>query len=304
MSRPGVGGLFLSRSISICMGTAHCQVYTKKNGQLRKWIDLSRRLRLRLGMQPDSRPWTDRASVIMRGIPRQSEKYSFVDELLNTRWAGWCKRNGISEDTDAIPDQIYADIRQASTRQLVDGRVTLLSRSKIYHFKSERVLESLETMFLHGWPDSLHLGTLGDKHEAFEEAEAQRTGKVNKITQKKMAATARGAPAPPQRKRNRNTTQYQKYGTKLTDLAGNAVSLADMALLTYSQALCSNSNCFKENFEWSMLEHVDLSTSTSDCVIIDAFAEENQILAMRPMETVGEVADDDGSEGDSDCDED
>lgn len=257
-------------------------------------------------MTEGTRPWTDRATVFMRGIPKQSERFSFVDELLNTRLFGFCRRFNLCPSSEDVPDQLYADIRQASTRQLPNGNVTLLARSRIYSFRRERLEHSLEHMFMHGWPDSLQgLETLGHKHPAFVAAEEERNPdkKKKKKVKKEIPADEgdtlhtlhKAAPS----KRNRNTTQHKQYSTKLIDLAGNAVSLPDVAMVIYAQHLCGNLGNFEKDFDTSMLDSFDLSAAAAaGAIVIDAFADDNSILVHDQTEAI------DVTGGDSDMDSD
>ena len=103
----------------------------------------------------------------MRGIPRKTERYNFTDEGANLRWAEYCLMNGLDMHKAEPPDHLCYDIRQASTRQLKGGSASLLAKSRVYHFKTDRILIPEELMRCHGWPASLALHSINDVHEAF-----------------------------------------------------------------------------------------------------------------------------------------
>ena len=106
----------------------------------------------------------------------------------------------------------------------------------------------------------------------------------------------------PVTKRRRNSVQARQYGMKLTDLAGNTVSLADIALLVYAQRLCSNYGNFEHEFQPSMLHKLNLSGGNcGQGVIIDAFAEHNP-LAVQGAQGAIDPGSEQGSGSDKDCD--
>ena len=96
-------------------------MYVKKDGVTPlDWIAEANNMRERLNLAPGDRPWTSRAKMQLRGLPKQSEEYNTLDENLNLTWARWRNRQDLNPWTAEPPSNgvFFCDVYQSCKRQL------------------------------------------------------------------------------------------------------------------------------------------------------------------------------------------
>ena len=127
--------------------------------------------------------------------------------------------------TTAPNEFLFCDIRQQDNYQMASGNAALLSGSRIYHYKSDRCLVAEEHYYFQGWG-----------------RETVFTGVTQELGGN--AASSKAEDGPPAAKRRRGKSA--KYQPKIVDLAGNAMSLPDLAQLYLPLLFSLNADMFAE----------------------------------------------------------
>ena len=164
--------------------------------------------RAKLGMTATERPWTGRPNIRLRGASRQLSARNLLYELVDLHWVEQSRKCGLPVDSESIPDALVVDIRQEIRYQLSSGGCSLLSASRIYHYRSDRCLCAAEHFRMNGWSsDGLDLNCL--------------------VTDTISSLQANWEDAP---KSKRKRGKQPEASVAAIDVAGNAVSLPDFSL--------------------------------------------------------------------------
>ncbi len=222
------------------------------------------------------KPWSTRPSTRFRGTPRAIESYNFRDETADITWAGMCARRGEDANTATPRDTDNMDLSQSVCHQLSDGQFILLTGSSIYNFLCDRTLIPVEHLMQLGYDsDTLKLENVHIKNQEFKRV----VGELNEIYHREVeeAASSSLSPAPlraprakasPKKKKfihrgasakdkeaKRLVTRKARPSTRVPNtfankaavcgLAGNAMVLADLALVVYSALLAIVADIFR-----------------------------------------------------------
>ena len=224
--------------------------------QAPKWHKETREKRASLGLQdwgPSRiRPWTGRASSMLRGLPKQVQDYNFLHEVLDLNVAEFLLRRHMSFD-DLLPKDFVTDTRQSILRQRKDGDFGPLSNSKPYWHNQDRIFTFWEVLFHAGCDcfvlnNNLLLPIAGLKHavQTLTRAEAEATEEPGEQVQPStLYATqararqrtpwqsehhrSRGYPGQSDHHHGRGHNGVHAWTNKCMDLSANAMVLPDLA---------------------------------------------------------------------------
>ena len=240
-------------------------VKPRADGKEHKWIgDTANRRRL-LGIEDRAiRPWTGRPSTQLRGFSRQLSQPNFIHELLDLTFARSCKRHGRSISSSPVRG-LVCDIRQDEGHQSAGGSVSLLSASRVYVYTRGRCMTPEEHMLSNGWC-----------MRAIEDMAASTGRDV-------MAEYGHESGA--KRRRGRQSD----YATLVTNLTGNAQSMADRAVFSIPLLLLLQTDLFEFHWDPDLLPMIDAgSFAQSDlCMVID---DDMSQTALRRLQSTGGFA--------------
>ena len=201
---------------------------------------------------PDRRikPFTSRAGVHARGLPRQTKQPNFQDELLDIRVAEHAHRHGKPLDCQ-LPFDFWTDMRQSAYRNLTDGRFNLVGNSRAFNHFLDRSLCAKEYGYQMGWGSHMRLS---DVHKPLTELEQAGLSfadprKMNKKAKPKVVCRKRKVVSPVKRKRKPKASRAvsaalsstsrqtkdrpQAFCPKAVEMFGNGMALPDLALVWY-----------------------------------------------------------------------
>ena len=174
-------------------------------------------MRRELGLDDGQAPWTSRPGIQLRGLPGELNDMNFQNECVDLRFARWCIIHGQPLDTTDVPGYLQTDVRQHVKRYGIQGRVSLLSGSKVYWYLKDRVLTTEEHLFSLWWGDDLVVDgierALGDSGH---------------------------------KRRRRAVNGVRPCASKVRDLAGNSMALPCLASVIYAGLLASDMSVFYE----------------------------------------------------------
>ena len=216
------------------------------------WFKETARKRALLGIPDRSeKPYTSRANVFLRGLPRQVRDPNFLHETLDCRIAEVLTRKNLPLD-GPIPEDLVTDCRQSVFRQLADGRFVMMGNSLPFNHELDRVYVAHEVCRHFGWGadikiEDLHIGHphlvqfgMVDSLSKMNSA-AGKKPEAKPASERKSKRLRRGDAAP----QHRAHQGVQPYRTKTNDIMGNSMDLADAATILYPVWL-ANDRLFKE----------------------------------------------------------
>ena len=99
----------------------------------------------------ETRCWTTRPNVHLRGLTPQGVTYNLLHELLDLRVLEYCQRHKLNPMETALPVSFVTDGRHSVFHQLQDGRFCCLENSWPYAHLFDRGLVPIEFFFNMGW---------------------------------------------------------------------------------------------------------------------------------------------------------
>ena len=193
------------------------------NSKCRQWHKMTDKKKLKLGIHGAS-PWAGRAGILVRGTSRQMTKWNFLHSLLDIRWSEYCKVKGLNQWSDPAPVALWTDVRQNCERQNKDGVVTQMSKSLVYWHCKDRIHCPEEALIHQGWTDTFVTKGVTNPVPNWPE---------HLLSSKRGARVVSACDGQVAGRRRRTVCRVADVGNAIVDLAGNAMSLPDLAIMKY-----------------------------------------------------------------------
>ena len=199
-----------------------------------KWKKKNEAVRVKLGLEPDARPWSGRGEVAMRCLRRQAVQPNFAHDQIDLSYVHFCKGNGLDWRTATREDLTFliSDIREGQGHARTDGNATMKTGSTLFYHYQDRVLCGHDHMLLQGWSLDVNVTTMNEPlpqpiMDAWADYQAG-------IGDEKMIS-------PAAKKKARRTTKKNLEGFQKR-AAGNGMCLPDMGLLQFCSLLATEND--------------------------------------------------------------
>ena len=211
-------------------------VKPRKDGSDHRFIKVTASKRNKFGIPDRSqKPFTSRAGVQMRGIAKQITPINFIHELLDVKLAEDCAKRNVPLDAE-LNEWLMADVRQDAGYQSVGGGNTLLSGSRMFHFRRDRCWVAHEHLFAQGWGHDVDVAGINED--------------IIKELEKEVADPVAAA------QKKRRMGRKPDWWNVLTGLAGNQICLPDMAHIVMPVLLAVDIGQFEKPLTMSDLDAV------------------------------------------------
>ena len=115
-----------------------------------KWLKNSTRVRNKLQITGDWKPWTSRPGVRLKGVPKNERIYDLLDCAYADRLVK-LQRSG-EPVLDAVASRdLYADFSQGVQCETWGYLQTMCPRTTIYSYENDAVLPKSSFAFAQGW---------------------------------------------------------------------------------------------------------------------------------------------------------
>ena len=167
------------------------------------WYTYTKKSRVELLGVPDRtiKPWTSRPGVFIRGTSVQLTQPNFLHELIDCRFMRYCVRHNLNFNSAQPGQKLFCDIRHNEAFQMASGTASMLTSSRLYHYASDRCLIAEEHMYIQGWGHGIRVQDVNRKVVSVYNDDGPSTKKA----------------------------RLPLYSNKVTDLAGNGMTLPDLA---------------------------------------------------------------------------
>ena len=187
------------------------------------------------------RPWVDRSDTRLRGLVPQKKRVNFSHETLDVNWANFTIPKQLPFDAP-VPAKVATDVRQDWRHQMRHGRLVLLSGSRPFPPARHRTDTAQECFYNIGWGDVKLSGVEKRIPEIEHRIPKNLQVRLNRGFKRKNTLPMQLSPTKEKRNaRVRDTAAARrqeavavckseaKYMNKAIAIAGNGMSLPDLA---------------------------------------------------------------------------